>query len=299
MRFVLALALLLLAAFPGAADAKTAAPTAEEQRLIDLRDSLKPVRGVVRLPEAQVTLNLGEKYDFLAAKDAKRVLIEGWGNPPETVEDVLGLVFPAGKSFLDEAWGAVLTYEDIGHVDDSDAETADYDELITAMRADAEARNPEREKQGFVATHIIGWAQPPTYDRAHNGLIWAREVQFGDETDHTLNYEVRRLGRHGVLSMNMVSTMSQIAEVRAAATGLSLAADFDPGRRYADHAVGDKQAGIGLAGLVAAGLGVGVAQKAGLIGVLILALKKGSVLIIGLAAAAWAWMRKRFRSKEL
>lgn len=287
----------VLMATAGSANAQEPSPQqqAEMQRLIALRDSLHPVRGVVKIPKAQAVLNLGQAYDFLDATEAKRVIIEGWGNPPETAEDVLGLVFPAGKTFLDDSWGAVITYEKTFYVSDDDAKTADYDALLSDMREGEDERNAERQKAGYSAIHLIGWAQPPSYEPSHHTLIWARDVQFGDEADHTLNYDVRHLGREGVLSMNIVSTMSHLPEVRGAADAVGRTAEFVPGQRYADYKDGDKRAGYGLAGLVAAGVGLGVAKKAGLLAVLLIFLKKGFVFILAAGAAAAGWFRNLFR----
>lgn len=298
MKLALALSFLLLALSADIAAAQ-APPSAEEQRLIQLRDSLKPIHGVVKLSEAKASLNLGESYYFLSASDARRVLTEGWGNPPSVSEGVLGMIFPVGKTFLDETWGAVVRYDGTAYVDDKDAGTADYSELMSNLQASADETNAARQKEGYEPIHVIGWAQPPTYNRARNDLIWAQELQFGAETDHTLNYDVRHLGRHGVLSMNMISTMSHLAEVRDAAVGVGATAEFDTGSRYADHAKGDKEAGYGLAGLVAAGVGLGVAKKAGFLAVAALFLKKGAVLVIGGLAAVAAWFRNLFRKKDI
>lgn len=305
MKLVLAIAVALLAfatdtgwAQP-VADQPTPEQAAEMRRLIVLRDSLKPQHGVVKLAGPKATLQLGDKYYFLPAADARRVLTEGWGNPPEGSEDVLGMIFPAGKTFLDETWGAVVRYEETAYVSDTKVDAAEYDDLMASIQEGAIKSNPEREKAGYPPLRIVGWAQPPSYDPKHHDLIWAQELQFGAEQDHTLNYDVRHLGRHGVLSLNMISQVSSTAEVRRAAVELASTAEFDEGLRYADYQEGDKKAGYGLAGLVAAGVGVGVAKKAGLLAVALIFLKKGAVFIAAGAAGAVAWARNFFKKKDL
>ena len=271
---------------------------AEVARLITLRDSLKPVRGDIPLAEAKARLNLAKGYYFLGPADARRVLTEGWGNPPSTADGVLGLIFPEGKTFLDEdSWGAVVTYEPTDYVEDKDAGSADYDKLLEQMRSSEPDANAERKKAGFGPIHLVGWAQPPTYDAARHDLIWARELQFGATEVHTLNYDVRHLGRHGVLSLNMVATMSLLPTVRTGAQDLARTVEFEPGARYADFKKGDKTAGYGLAGLVAAGAGLAVAQKAGLVGVILLFLKKGIAIFAIAGAAIAGWFRKMFGGK--
>jgi uncharacterized membrane-anchored protein len=270
---------------------------AEVARLIELRDSLKPQHGVIALPAAKARLNLGKGYYFLGPADARRVLTEGWGNPPEIADGVLGLVFPEGKTFLDDSWGAVVTYEGTGYVTDSDAKSADYAGLLEQMRSGEAEANEERKKTGYSPIHLVGWAQAPAYDAARHDLIWARELQFGNDADHTLNYDVRHLGREGVLSLNMVSVMSHLDAVRAGAQDLAKTAEFDSGKRYADFRDGDKAAGFGLAGLVAAGAGLAAAKKVGLIAILLAFAKKGFALLAIAGAAAFGWVRKLFGGK--
>jgi uncharacterized membrane-anchored protein len=270
---------------------------AEVARLEKLRDSLKPQRGVISLPAAKAKLNLGTGYYFLGPEDAKRVLVEGWGNSPDAADGVLGLVFPTDKTFLDDTWGAVVTYTKTDYISDKDAQSEDYDELLKQMQEGEVDENAERKKAGYEPIHLVGWAQAPSYDKARHDLIWARQLQFGQQTDHTLNYDVRHLGREGVLSLNMVSVMSQLPTVRTAAQDLAKTAEFDLGSRYADFREGDKVAGYGLAGLVAAGAGLAVAKKAGIIGVLLLFAKKGFAFIAIAGAAIVGWFRKMFGGK--
>lgn len=298
----IALALSVLVLVLGLAPAVAQEPSAEEKAFIAkmeaLRDGLKPQHGTVALPEAKASLALGEGYYFLGQADAKKVLTEGWGNPPEAAEGVLGMVFASGTDFtMADAWGGVITFEKTGYVSDEDAAKEDYDTVLSQMQDGENERNEILIKEGFPSSHLRGWAQPPTYDATRHDLIWAREIQFGAETDNTLNYDVRHLGRNGVLSINMVSHMSQLATVRSAAANLAKTAEFTAGARYADYKAGDAKAGYGLAGLVAAGAGVAVAKKAGFLAVLVLLLKKGGVIFLGVAAAIGGWLRKVFNKK--
>lgn len=266
-------------------------------KMVALDKSLHRIHGEVPLPEGKAHLSLGSGYYFLGPSDAKKVLTEGWGNPPGSADGVLGIVFPEGKSFIDSSWGAVVTYVPTNFVPDTDASTADYDKLLKQMQSAEGEENEARQKDGFPAVHLVGWAQKPSYDAAHHDLIWAREITFAGQDEHTLNYDVRHLGRHGVLSLNMVSVMPDLVGVRTAAQELANTAEFDPGSRYGDHQDGDKTAAYGLAGLVAAGAGLAVAKKAGLLAVLLVFAKKGVVLIVAAFGGAMAWLRRRFGKK--
>ena len=277
----------------------TAAEKAQVEKYKAILASLHPMRGDVPIPGAAATLHLGDGYYFLNATDAKRVLTEGWGNPPEAVSNTLGMIFPQGKAFTDDTWGAVVTYQPDGYISDSDAKTADYSKLLHDMQSGEDDENKARKDKGFEPIHLVGWAQAPSYDPARHTVIWARELQFGDAPEHTLNYDVRELGRRGVLSVNIIDKMSHLQAIRAAAAGLGGMAAFDPGSRYADYQSGvDKKAAYGIAGLVAAGAGVVLAQKLGLIGIALLFLKKGIVLVIAAFSGGLAWLRNKFSRKK-
>lgn len=249
--------------------------TAEQKALIAkmeaIASSLKPQSGDVSLPEAKVTLHLGKTYYFLGPEDARKVLVDAWRNPPSAADGVLGLVFETGKSFLDpEAWGAVITFEKSGYVTDEDARTADYADLLKQLQDGQEQANTARKEQGYPAMHLVGWAQQPTYDVASHSVVWAKTLQTEGSMGNGLNYDVRMLGRFGVLSVNMLSDMDHLGSVRTAAGQLARSATFDSGARYADYVPDvDEKAGYGIAGLVAAGAGVAAAKKLGLLAIVL------------------------------
>jgi uncharacterized membrane-anchored protein len=248
--------------------------------------SLKPMSGDVRIDAAKAVLHLGDRYYFLPAADARRVVTEAWGNPPEAATDVLGMVMEKGKSPLDDAWGAVITYRDSGYVSDSDATSQDYDAVLQSMKEGETEENAQRKAAGFPTLNLVGWAQAPSYDAKAHSLIWARELASSDSKINGLNYDVRLLGRSGVLSLNMVASMPMLAEVRTAANSFGQAVDFEAGARYADYnAATDKAAGYGLAGLVGGGAAVAVAKKAGLLAIL---LKFWKLILVGVAVGGGA-----------
>ncbi len=291
------LAMLLFALWTPARAEGAEGPTEAQRALLG---GLHPRSGTIALPAAETTLTLGDRYDFLDAAEARRVLTEGWGNPPGAADGVLGMIFPRGKTFLDDgAWAAVITYEQTFYVSDKAVSQSDYDKLLAEMKSGEDAENTERNKGGFEPVHLVGWAEPPSYDPARHNLIWARDIRFGSAETDTLNYDVRHLGRRGVLSLNIVAQMPQLAEIRQAAHGVAAAAEFNPGARYADHQWTDKSAGYGLVGLVAAGAGLVVAKKLGFLALAALFAKKGIVVIGALGLALVNWVRRLFGAKPM
>lgn len=296
--------LALMAAFilPSALSAaQPAAPGEEtsEARVRRIAAQLHPVSGDVRIPQANAVLHLGEGYYFLPANEARLVLTEAWGNPSRLADGVLGMVFPAGKTFADDTWGAVITYEASGYVSDSDAASVNYDETLVTLRGDEEAINERRASEGFPNTHLVGWAQQPVYDPRTHSMVWATNIQFAGQSDNTLNYDVRLLGRRGVLSLNMVTVMSKLAETREAARRFAGAAEYAAGERYADYQAGtDQTAEYGVAGLITAGVGAAVAQKAGLFALILAFGKKIIIFLIAGVALLWKRIRRLFGGSD-
>lgn len=265
------------------------APQIPPQTMAALK-SLKPQHGQVELPAAHAKLDLGSGYDFYGPDDARKIIVDIWGNPPSQGDGVLGIVMPAGKSPMSDAWGAVITYEDTGYVSDSDAGDADYASILSSLQENTEKANAARKQEGYPVMHVAGWAESPHYDSATHSVVWARDLDIEGDKVHSLNYDVRTLGRSGVLSVNFVSVMPDLPEVKQAANELADHASFAPGSRYADFdPSADRKAEYGIAGLVAAGVGVAAVKKLGLLAIMLKFIKP---LIIA-AVAAFAALRKR------
>ena len=246
--------------------------------------------GTVTLQGGMATIRLPDSFRFIGPDGSRRLLTEAWGNPEGSADDVLGMLIPASVSPLSkEGWGIVVTYDEDGYVDDSDAAGINYAKLLKEMQDETRAENESRKKQGFEPVTLVGWAEPPSYDAAAHKLYWAKDLAFGEGSEHTLNYNIRILGRRGVLVLNGVASMSQLAAIRTEARSILPAVEFNDGHRYADYLPGsDKAAAYGIAGLVAGA----TAAKAGffkLLWVGILAFKKA--IFVGLVAVGAALKR--------
>ncbi|MEO8361215.1 MAG: DUF2167 domain-containing protein [Vicinamibacteria bacterium] len=246
--------------------------------------------GTVALSGGMTTIHLPPSFRFIGPEGSKRLLTEAWGNPPGAAEGVLGMLIPASASPLSqEGWGIVITYDGDGYVNDSDAAGMDYAKLLKQMQDDSAAGNEERKKQGFDTVTLVGWAEPPSYDAKAHKMYWAKDIIFGSATEHTINYNIRILGRRGVLVLNAIANKSQLAAIRSEAANVLSAVDFNEGHRYTDYLPGkDKAAAYGIAGLIAGA----AAAKAGffkVIWVAILAFKK--FIVVGVVAIVSAVKR--------
>ncbi len=280
-RLLYVLAIACLAAIPPAqADDQGGKHMSKEQFLA----SLKFQTGKIDLPGGIATLDMPPTFRYLGPDDANRVLVDAWGNPPG--EKTLGMIFPADVSPLsDEGWGVVITYQEDGHVKDDDAKTINYNDLLKDMKKGSADENEERMKQGYPSLLLTGWAEPPSYDSAAHKLYWALDLHAGDAKEDTLNYNIRVLGRKGVLVLNAVAGMPQLATVKTEMQNVIGFTEFTPGNRYADfNSSTDKVAEYGIAALVAGAVAAKLGLFAKLIALLIAAKKLVIVAFVALAA---------------
>jgi uncharacterized membrane-anchored protein len=208
-------------------------------------------RGKIVLPGGMATLNVPENFRYLSPEQTDRILVEAWGNPPGT--KTLGMLFPSDISPLsEEGWGVVITFQEDGYVKDDEAGKIDYEELLKQMKEATAEDNKERQKQGFEPVNLVGWAASPHYDQAAHKLYWAKELNFASAPANTLNYDIRMLGRRGVLSFNAVAAMNQLGTIENDMKEVLGFAEFNPGHRYADFSSGtDKVAAYGIGALIA------------------------------------------------
>jgi len=256
--------------------------------------TLKFQQGKITLPNGIATLNLPPSFRYLPPDDAERVLVDAWGNPPGAKS--LGMLFPSNVSPLSPGgWGVIITYDEDGHVKDNDADSIKYDELLKDMQESLVSANEDRKKQGYSAMTLVGWAENPSYDKATHKFYWAKELTVEESAQHSLNYNIRVLGRKGVLVLNAIAGMDQIAEVKKEMQDVVAFTEFTKGNAYNDFdSSTDKVAEYGLAALVAGG----VAAKLGFFGkifALLLAAKK--LLLLGLIAIGGA-IAKLFGRKK-
>lgn len=227
-------------------------------------------QGEVTLGKDLATISVSDEFYFLGPKDARLVLQDLWGNPEDP--NVLGMLFPASISPLHSVgWGLTYHFDDVGYVSDKDAAEYDYDALLVEMKNDTREDNKWRTSNGYEAIELIGWAEPPKYNQAERTLYWAKELAFGTAEVHTLNFNIRRLGRKGVLVQNFIAPMSELDMVRGDLERVIHMSKFTEGNRYADFDPSvDKVAAVGIGGLIAGK----VLAKSGVLAAALILLKK-------------------------
>lgn len=248
--------------------------------------------GVVKLQAGRATLTLPEGYSFLGPKDGKVVIEDLWGNPPGSASDIEGIVIPRGESVTDgDSWAIIVQFEDDGYVSDEDADEIDYDDLLKTLKKGSEESSKRREAAGYGKMILTGWALPPRYDKEKKVLYWAKEFDVGGPVAN-MNYDVRVLGRRGVLSMNAVATSEHKQEIDALTPEIVGLVAFNSGHTYAEYDKStDKKADYSLAGLVVGGAVAAKLLAKG--GFLVVLAKFGKLLIIPIIAIV-AWLKNKF-----
>lgn len=229
-------------------------------------------------------------FRFLDNAQSKKVLEELWGNPENN--KTMGMLFPDNLGPLDEsAWAFEISFDGLGYIKDEDAHKTNFNDLLKEMKSDVAKENEVRVKEGFSAVELVGWASPPYYDQENKVLHWAKELKFDHDDHNTLNYDVRILGRKGVLRLNAIGQISQLPLIKTKIPLIVKSATFTEGHRYADfNPQADNIAVWTIGGLVAGK----VLAKAGFFIVL---LKFWKVIAAAVIAGA-SFLTRFFRKKR-
>ncbi|HZN38431.1 MAG TPA: DUF2167 domain-containing protein [Planctomycetota bacterium] len=253
--FVSAASVLFAALLTAQNDPPKPQPSAEQ-----MLAKYHPQKGTVKVGGV-AEVKFGDGWLWLDRADGQKFLRDR-GNLRDP--SVLGVAIP--PDFAEDATFAVYSYDDEGHVHDD--EQPDYDELLADMKAGAEEQTKELKKAGRGGVRLIGWAEPPHYDKVQHKLYWAERLHFDEHEGDTLNYNVRVLGRSGHLVVNGVGGIEQLAQVAAHSKTLLAATEFIEGKRYTDFDPAyDKVAAYGIGGLIAGkvALKIGLFAKLGLL----------------------------------
>lgn len=266
----------------------------ELKRMDSIEKSLHYKTGKMDLGGGIATINVPAGFKFLESKEAEYVLYDLWGNLKNTKP--LGLLFPENSGATDPGgYAFVITYEEIGYVKDKDASKIDYDDLLNEIKEGTIEANKERQTMGLPSMEIVGWAANPHYDQERKLLHWAKEFKVDGNEENTLNYDIRVLGRKGVLNLQAISGISQLDSVNKNIENVLSMVSFNSGNSYADfNSKTDDIAAYTIGGLVAGK----VLAKAGFFALI---LKNIKLVILGLIAGGgfiWRFITGRRKKEE-
>jgi uncharacterized membrane-anchored protein len=222
------------------------------KQLDSIEKSFKYEHGTIILTNGIGKIEVPKGFKYLNSIQAEKVLVDLWGNPKSETPS-LGMILPENQGVMGQG-GYVfnIEYDEIGYVKDDDADDINYEDLLADMKEESVTENEQRKKEGFEPITIVGWASAPFYDKKRKILHWAKELKFGKDPMNTLNYNVRILGRKGVLILNAISTMQYLPAVKKDIPLVLDIVEFNEGFKYDefDSSV-DNVAAWSLGGLVA------------------------------------------------
>lgn len=263
------------------------------QQIADIESKLSYKTGTIDLGNGLATLIVPAGYKYLGSKDAQYIVEEVWGNLKGDAP--LGMIIPEDQMASIADYAFIVEYNDMGYVKDEDADKMNYDDVLKSIKEDQSIANEERKKLGMPGMHIMGWAEKPYYDKNKKILYWAKEFSVDGSDENTLNYDIRILGRKGVLVLQAVSSMVSIDSVNKNKDAILNMVSFNDGNKYSDYnSTTDKVAAWTIGGLVAGK----VLAKVGFFGVILKFLK---FIILGVVAAGgmiWRYITGRRKKEE-
>jgi len=259
-----------------------------------IENTLHYKTGTISLGNGIATINVNNGFRFLEADEAEYVVTELWGNLKGTKP--LGLLFPPNSSATSfEGYSYLIDYDAIGYVKDKDADKINYDDLLKEMKEGQIKSNEERTKLGLETMTIIGWAAKPSYDKERKILYWAKEFKVSGQDENTLNYDIKLLGRKGVLTLSAIASVNMLDTVNKNVDNVLSMVAFNTGNKYSDFdSKTDDIAAWTIGGLVA---GKVLAK----VGFFALILKNIKLVILGVVAAGggiWRFITGRRKKEE-
>lgn len=241
----------------------------------------------------QATLHLPEGFAYAPNPQAARFM-ELMGN--RVGEGFVGLIMPVDQGQNGE-WIVTASFERSGYIRDDDARNWNVDDMLANLRAGTEESNKLRSERGIPELEVLDWAERPNYDGDRRRLVWSLAVRNKGAPagePQSVNYNTYALGREGFVSLNLVTTLSDIENRKPLARSLLAALEFKEGKRYEDfNAETDRMAEYGLAALV----GGVVAKKLGLFALAGVFLAKFGKVIALAAVALFGLFGRRMRGK--
>ena len=257
-----------------------------EQKAMQIVQSLQYQTGEITLLGGKAKIKLTDDFKFLDPANARKVLVDLWHNPPGA-GSVTGMIVPKGFLVTD-GWAAVLQWSDVGYVKDSEYDGIDFKKMLDQLKEQNIEESKNREAAGYGQMLLTGWATAPHYDKQSHKLYWAKSFDV-KRSDQALNYDIRVLGRNGVMELSMLADMSELSQIEAKVPAILSMVDFTDGNRYTDYKPGtDKVAAYGIAGLIAGG----VLAKAGFFKAIWIALLAAKKFIIIAVVAIGAWIKR-------
>jgi uncharacterized membrane-anchored protein len=208
------------------------------KQLDSLEKKIEYVTGNLSLAGGKVKLTVPDGFKFIDAAQSRFILEDVWGNMKD--EDVLGMIVKDGFKVtrLVNDYSFVISFSNIGFVPDDKDIDLDHAELLETLKSNMQVSNKTRITHGVNTMTVKSWALVPYFDAYKKALYWANKIEVNGTDEEILNYNLRLLGKSGVIKINAVATMDQLAAIKQVLPLIITQARFDTGEKYADFVKG-------------------------------------------------------------
>ncbi len=284
---------LILCSFTQPADSVLLEMWDEESAEYVQTDFFVGITDTVHLSECHASIVVPEGFVFLDRDEAKRLLVDYWGNPEDRAEDLLGAYVPnTAKAYFQVQVAYFIKYDNCGYIRDDDANSVDYKEMMEQIKEAEIEENENLAEEDRLVT--IGWEFNPKYLAGSHVLVWAKRLS--QVNGEVVNYDMRVLGKDGLVSLMAVVDPEDSREVQQREQSIINSLKFDEGYAYSDFdETRDKVSDWTLGGLVAGG----ILAKSGLLTKIGLFLLKGwKVIALAVAGGLGAFFKTKKKKDE-
>lgn len=208
--------------------------------------------GQILLANGKIRMTVPEDFLFIEGEQARYILEDLWGNYSDG--EVCGMLVKKGFKVtrLINDFSFVISYADLGYVQDKKDIELNHDELLATLRQNMEISNERRIANGVNTMQVEKWALVPYFDNYKKAVYWANSIKVNGTDEEILNYNLRLLGRSGVIKINAVATMDQFPAIKQILPQIISQVRFPEGQQYADYvAATDKTSSISIRELIA------------------------------------------------
>lgn len=179
-----------------------------------------------------------------------------------------------------------------GYVSFDDWESDEKTEVIAEIERSQRIGLAAQAEALGIDIRFAGWSVHPTLNREKQMMYYATDMIW--EGERTININATVFDRRGYVEFMIVPMATEISAAETEAMITKVLGHYEPapGQEYSAFTSGDKVAAVGAVGVLAALAGVqyGKTALAGLLGVVVLILKKAWFLIL----LPFIWLKNLF-----
>jgi uncharacterized membrane-anchored protein len=194
--------------------------------------------GQISLAGGMIHLTVPDGFKFIKADQCRFILEDIWGNMPD--KDVFGMLVRDGFKVtkLGNDYSFVISYSEIGYVSDNKDIDLNHADLLANLKSNMQISNEYRIAHGINTMSIKGWALVPYFDAYKKAVYWANNIHVNGTDEEVLNYNLRLLGKSGVIKISAVATMDQLPAIKQVLPLIITQVKFENGEKYADFTKG-------------------------------------------------------------